>query len=156
MRTLSLILTDRLRERLREELSGAYAPNATGSLSRRPDEEYMLSVSFGSAPERADELVAAVFDEIGKLRAEGPTDENMFKAKQIQKRELETNLQENGFWMNALAEAERYNLDPRETLALAAKIDAITSEMVKQAALTYLRDDRYVQVTLQPENAQAN
>ena len=153
---LSIVLRDNLRERLREELSGVYSPQVSGGLSRTPDQEYRFNVSFGSAPERVDELVAAMFEEISKLQNEGPTEEDLLQARQIMRREWETNLRENGYWLNALENAARFGEDPRRPLTTNQRIDAITAAAVQAAARRYLRSDNYVQVTLQPENAQAN
>jgi zinc protease len=65
----------RLREVLREDLGGTYNVQVGGSVSRRPEDRYTLDIRFGAAPERLDELVGVVFDEIERFKAEGPREQ---------------------------------------------------------------------------------
>ncbi|WP_423926376.1 insulinase family protein [Candidatus Palauibacter sp.] len=144
------ILDIRLREVLREDLGGTYGVGVGGSLSYRPDEEYRVTISFGSAPERADELSTAVFEEIERLRAEGPDAETVDKVRETQRRTKETNLRENRYWLGQLAAFERAGRDLNEIPSYDA-IEGWTAEQVRQAAIRYLRTDQYARFVLLPE-----
>ena len=144
------ILDIRLREVLREDLGGTYGVGVGGSLSYRPDEEYRVTISFGSAPERAEELSTAVFEEIERLRAEGPDAETVDKVRETQRRTKETNLRENRYWLGQLAAFERAGRDLNEIPSYDA-IEGWTAEQVRQAAIRYLRTDQYARFVLLPE-----
>ncbi len=144
------VLDIRLREVLREDLGGTYGVGVGGSLSYRPDEEYSFSISFGSDPERAEELSAAVFEEIERLKAEGPDTETVDKVRETQRRTKETNLLENGYWLSQLAAFERAGRD-LNTIPSYERIESWTAEQVQQAAIRYLRTDRYARFVLLPE-----
>ena len=144
------ILDIRLREVLREDLGGTYGVGVGGSLSYRPDEEHRVTISFGSAPERAEELSTAVFEEIERLRAEGPDAETVDKVRETQRRTKETNLRENRYWLGQLAAFERAGRDLNEIPSYDA-IEGWTAEQVRQAAIRYLRTDQYARFVLLPE-----
>ncbi|WP_420633275.1 M16 family metallopeptidase [Candidatus Palauibacter sp.] len=144
------ILDIRLREVLREDLGGTYGVGVGGSLSYRPDEEYRVSIGFGSAPERAEELSAAVFEEIEQLKAEGPDAETVDKVRETQRRTKETNLRENRYWLSQLAAFERMGLDLNQIPSYEL-IESWTAEQVQQAGIRYLRTDQYAKFVLMPE-----
>jgi zinc protease len=151
IRALGDLLRIRLREVLREDMGGTYGVSAGGSGSRDPVPDYRFSIGFGTAPERLEEMVGAVFLQIDSLQTVGPSQEDIDKVKEMQRRAHETDLRENGFWLGQLVAAERYGLDPRNILDYEEFIDGLTAEMVKEAARRYLRTDNYVQVSLYPE-----
>ena len=144
------ILDIELREVLREDLGGTYGVGVGGSLSYRPDEEYSFSISFGSDPERAEELSAAVFEEIERLKAEGPDPETVDNVRETQRRTKETNLEENRYWLSQLAAFERAGRD-LNAIPSYEWIESWTAEQVRQAAIRYLRTDRYARFVLLPE-----
>ena len=148
---LADVLDIRLRELLREDLGGTYGVGVSGSVSYRPDEEYRLSISFGSAPERAEELATVAFEEIERIKAEGPGAEVVDKVRETQRRTKETNLRENGYWLSRMRSLEDQDLD----LALVpsyALIEGWTAEDVQAAAIRYLRTDQYAKFVLLPED----
>lgn len=139
-----------LREILREDLGGTYSVGVGTSLSYRPDEEYMVSIQFGSAPERAEELADAVFEAIETMKAEGPNEETVQKVKEADRRAKETNLRQNGYWLTQLGNFETAGLDLR-LIPSYRWIEGWTAEDVRQAAIKYLRTDHYAKFVLLPE-----
>ncbi len=148
---LADVLDIRLRELLREDLGGTYGVRVGGSLSSRPDEEYSVSISFGSAPERADELAAVAFEEIDRIRQEGPDAETVEKVRETQRRSKETQLEQNRYWLGRLQSLDQLGMD-YSYVTTYEFIEGWTADQVQEAALRYLRDDRYVKVVLYPEN----
>jgi zinc protease len=151
VQTLTEVLRIRLRERLREDLSGTYGVDVSAGVQRFPDREYTISISFGSDPARVDELTGTVFAEIDSLQQAGPTADDLDKVREIQRRDRETNLRENGFWLGQLVSYDQLGLDPRDILAYDALVRNASIEQVRAAAIRYLRQDNYVLVTLLPE-----
>ena len=147
---LADILDIRLRELLREDLGGTYGVGVSGSLTYRPDEQYRVSISFGSAPERAEELSAVVFEEIERIKADGPDAETVAKVRETQRRGKETNLRENSYWLGQLLAFELQGRDLRDIPSYQT-IESWTAEQVQQAAIRYLRTDQYAKFVLMPE-----
>jgi len=147
---LASILEIRLRELLREDLGGTYGVGVEMSLTYRPDEEYNVTINFGSMPERAEELAAVVFEEIERIKIDGPDAETVDKVRELQRRSTETNLRENGYWLGRIQGMDQQGRD----LALIPSYDPIegwTAEQVQEAAVRYLREDRYAKFVLYPE-----
>ncbi len=151
MRALADVMEIRLRERLREALGGTYSVSVGSSGTRRPTEEYSIRISFGSAPERVDELVGVVFQQIDSLKTVGPTEVEVGKVQEMQRRERETALKQNGFWSRVLLTYDQYGTDYHEILTYEELVDALEAGTVRDAARRYLRSDNYLLVTLYPE-----
>jgi zinc protease len=150
--SLAEVLRMRLRDVLREELGGTYDVSASQSSERDPHPEFQFSIDFGSSPERADTLRAAVFREIERIKRDGPTADEIEKVREIQRRGEETEVRQNGFWLNALAAAARYGQDPRMILKRSELRASLTPALVRDIARKYLDESRYVQVRLLPES----
>ena len=145
------VLQIKLREVLREDLGGTYGVGVGASGSHYPDEEYSISISFGSDPERVEELTGVVFTQIDSLKNFGTTDIYADKVKEMRKRQREVGLKENGFWVNSLQSTDFNGVDPRLLLQYPELVDGLTLETVQQAAQQYFDMDNYVRVVLYPE-----
>jgi zinc protease len=150
IRILSSVLDTRLREVIREEMSGTYGVGVGRSYEPFPEPRYSISVSFGSDPDRVDELVQAVFSEIRSLQEDGPSPEELRAAREQERRGRETNLRENSWWAAQLASSYQYDLDPRHLLD-ESLLEEVSAETVKRDAGLWLRLDNYVKVSLFPE-----
>lgn len=148
---LAQVLDVRLRESLREALGGTYGASVRGSLTRLPTPEHAVTVSFGSAPERAEELTAAVLAEIARLKADGPTAAEVANVQEMQRRSLETGLEQNGYWLGQLLSYDEQGLPLADIARERRWIDALTPAAVRDAAQRYLDTGRYVQVRLLPQ-----
>ena len=151
IRSLGDILDIKLREQLREELGGTYGVSVSPSPSRIPREEYTFTVSFGSAPDRVDQLVAAIFSQIDSLARFGPDEKDLAKVRETAIRSRETDLRENGYWLGQLAGYLQNGEDPKGIVSLDDLLPLLTRERIQAAAARYLDRSNYVRVTLLPE-----
>ena len=72
----------RLREILREELGGTYGVSV-GFSNNPPIKGYgAMQIQFGSSPENVDKLVNAALKELERLKAEGPSADDVAKVKE--------------------------------------------------------------------------
>jgi zinc protease len=148
---LEAVLDMRLRDRLRETLSGTYGVNVDAAAAKVPWPRYSVRISFGSAPDRADELTSATFEEIAKLQADGATADELAKVRETRRRQLETGLRNNSFWSRVLVQAYETGTSARELVTEDDLVARLSPELVRDAARHYLRKDSYVGVTLLPE-----
>jgi zinc protease len=147
---LSEALGIRLREILREDMSGVYGVFASGQLERRPKPRYQFAVGFGCSPDNAEKLTQAVFDLVERVKKDGIDAQVLDKLKEQRRRGLEIKQKQNEFWAEQLAQHYRYGTDPRKILELEKMIDRVGSDNVKKAAKRYL-GRRYVDALLMPE-----
>ena len=152
LRSLADVMQIRLRDQLREKLGGTYSVGVSGNGARDPYSRYTVSIDFGSAPERVNELVSSVFADIKTLQDSGATQDNVDKVKEIQRRARETSLRQNGYWLGQLESAYRDGVDPRDILNYDKLVETLTPAVIRDAARKYLHADNYVQVSLYPEN----
>lgn len=153
LRMLREVLRIRLRETLREELGGVYGVQVGGGISRRPRQEYTLSVSFGCLPDNVDKLEKAVFDEIQALQDKGIEQSYLDKVKEMRRRAHETDLKDNGFWLKELERAYTFGDDPKQIPDITPMLEKVSSERVRAAAKRYLSKKQYVLGVLKPETA---
>ena len=113
LRAATSILQMRLRDVLREELGGTYSVGV-GYSDTAPQPGYgTTTVQFGSSPENAERLRTVVMTELDKLRRDGPSETEVGIVKETEKRELETSLRQNGYWLNSLQAVHLLGRDPR-------------------------------------------
>src|SRR5690554_5964457 len=148
---LGRILSTRLLEEIREERSGVYSIGASPSSSKLPEEEYRITIYYGTSPEKLEELKQAVFEEIEDFAVNGPSEEELAKAKEKMLRERELALRENNFWLNILSNT--YYLkdgDFSEFGKYEKYVMDLTSDSIQQAFKKYFDFENYVSVALQP------
>ncbi len=149
---LSSVLRIRLRESLREELSGTYGVSVGAGAAGEPRPRYQLSIAFGGEPERMEELTNAAFAVIDSIRSLGPSDGDFAKAREAQLRERETDLRSNRFWIERMLSYDQQGWPLESILDLPVWLADASSETIRQAALRYIDPHRYVQVTLLPRS----
>ena len=152
LRSLATALSIRLREELREDMSGTYGVRVVGEWQREPTQEATLDISFGCAPENVDKLIAAAMGVMADFKKNGPPPPVIEKIKEGQRRGLETALENNGFWLSRLFDSYRYGDDPRLILKINQLIDRVTVPRLKTAARRYLGRD-YVLGVLKPADS---
>jgi len=155
IRAMSEVLENRLREAIREELGGTYSISASASYQKNPNSEYTIAIEFGCAPERTDDLVKRVFQEIEQFKTSGPTAEQVKDEKEALLRDFETNSKQNGYLLAQLMARYQSGEDPAALWGVPEFYKKIDAAMIKDAARTYLNANNYVKVTLFPEKKQA-
>jgi zinc protease len=151
LQSMTEVLRNMLREILREDMGGTYGVGAYGSGSREPRERYSLRIAFGADPERLDELTEAAFSAMDSLATHGASEENLAKVKETQRRQRETDLRENGFWLSVLNVYDQNDEDLRLILDYDRLLEGLTAEAIGEAAALYFDFENYVEVKLVPE-----
>jgi zinc protease len=145
------ILSTRLLEEIREERSGVYSIGARPSSSKFPEEEYSITIFYGTDPEKLDELKQAVFEEIQDFIENGPSEEELAKAKEKMLRERELALRENRFWLNILSNTYYLRDGDFSEYGRYNKLVAdLTTESVRAAFKKYFDFQNFVSVALEP------
>jgi zinc protease len=153
LRALEGALDILLREELRDKRAGVYGYGVSAFAESQPHELYNVYISFVTDPERVDELVDAAFDVIAQFQADGPSESLMVKATAQILRNLEEAFEDNYFWLDLLADyALDPEIDPRDVLEAEAQVRSLTAEAIQEAAQTFLRQDRYIEIVLYPES----
>ena len=92
-----------------------------------------------------------VLKEVRKLQAEGPSADYVAKAKEGAKRDYETALKQNPYWLRRLQTVHLLGGNPGDIITRASRIDSVTPALVQDVFKKYFPLDRYTVVTLVPE-----
>jgi len=145
------VLQTRLREVIREEKSGTYGVGVGASGQKYPRGEYRINIGFGCAPERVDELVAAVFAQIDTLKMNGPGESYVQRVKETKRRYFEEKMKGNTFWAMGLRESYFLGEDPAGILKYPEIVEAMSPQRIQEAARKYFDTNNYMQFVLMPE-----
>ena len=154
--SMASVLGIKLREILREDLSGTYGTRVSASLYQNPREEYWISISFGCAPDRVEELTSTVFSVIDSLKTYPVEDDYISKVSESQRRSHETSLGQNRYWLSNLVSYAFREEDPRLMLDYPGLIESLTPETIQETASKYFDTENYIQVVLKPEETEVD
>lgn len=152
-RAIQDVLNIKIIEKLREEMSGIYGGGLSGSISKRPVPSYIVQANLPCGPENVEKLTNALYDLIRDAQTNGVTDVDLNKVKETWKKQYETNLQNNDFWLTNLSNAWINETNPENILNYEQRVDALTKEDVQKAAQKFFNFNNVVKVVLYPESA---
>ncbi|HMI79996.1 MAG TPA: insulinase family protein, partial [Ferruginibacter sp.] len=118
---------------------------------KNPYNNFSIGVSLPCGPENVDKLIKATLAEIDKVKANGPTVDDLNKVKETWKQQYAVNIKDNAFWAKQLLLSVEVGSNPGEVLSYEKRIAALTSKDLKDAAVKYLDMKNYVQIVLNPE-----
>jgi zinc protease len=117
------------------------------------DAEYSLSIYWLFAGNGGEPRGS--FSQIELLKKAGPEKDDLAKVKEIQRRDYETDVKQNGYWLEALWSAAFTGQSPEQILGIPQRIERLSVEDVRKTAGDVLRLDNYVRVVLLPEKSSA-
>jgi zinc protease len=144
------VLEIALRDILREELGQTYTVSAGLSQSLPQRGGGYIQVSFGASPENIDKMTARVLQEVERFKKEGPSADLLNRAKETAKRNYETQLRTNSYWLGRFQGVKMWGQDPAIIAKRVERIDALTPAAVKEAFNKYFPTDRRTVITLVP------
>ncbi|HVL66157.1 MAG TPA: insulinase family protein [Vicinamibacterales bacterium] len=150
--TATEVLEIALRDLLREELGETYTVGVDFSQETFQRGGGHVSVTFSAAPENLAKMTDRVMQEVQRLQKEGPGDDLTNRAKESARREHETGMKQNGYWLSRIQAAKLLGRDPvAHVLEREQRIRAVTPADVREMFVRYFPMDRYTIVTLLPE-----
>ena len=151
LRAMGEMLSGNLQKTLREDLGGTYGVSVEPRFTKRPTEEYRITISFACDPARTASLVKTTFELIDEFRASGPSEGQVADAREALMRDFETNSQRNGYLLSRILYKYEYGENVEDVFNVRPLVDRLTAPLIRDAARTYLDTRRYVEVTLLPE-----
>jgi zinc protease len=147
---LAEILSDRLREEIREKLGASYSPNAglDGS-DALENMGFLIAMSVGK-PEDIEKLTEAALTIGEELATGGATEDELDRARKPMLASMDKTLRDNSYWLATVMQRSQekpINLD----LARNRKADyeGITLEEINALAKQYLKKDNAIITTIQ-------
>lgn len=142
------ILKLRYTESIREEQGGTYSIGVTSTVSRLPEKSFRLVVNFDTDPLKADMLKDIVHKEIQKMVENGPTEDDLNKAKEFFLKKIQEDMKENGWWNATLF---TYYFDGLNMLSgYEDKVKALTTKSIHDYAKKALTQGNVLEVVMRP------
>lgn len=153
MNSMIAYLRIKLRERLREDLGGVYGVRVSGGGSKKPREQYSITVSFNADPPMADTLTKAAKEVLELAMKEGPSPEDMVKVKETQRQNRIKALEQNRFWSRQISDAHENDRDFSKISldALEKQIDGLTADKIKNSVGKYFNYSNFIEIVMEPE-----
>lgn len=129
------VLATRLREALREDRGGTYGVSVDAGSTEAPVQTWSVDVGFECDPDRVEELVAAMWATLDEVQAAPPSEELIASIREKRRRERETSVRSNRFWVGGIAGTLQRGEDVAELLTFEQRNEALTPD----AALEMLR-----------------
>jgi zinc protease len=152
LRALRDLLELMLESQLRETIGGIYDVEVELTLRPTQTASYTMSVDFGAAPERIDDLAATVLNEVQRLCVKGPTDAEVSKVRAAAIRDAESDAVSNAYWASELEWRAQLGWTLESPSAHHALVSELSVEGFRQACYRYLDPTRYLRVTMRPRN----
>jgi zinc protease len=146
----SAVLETRLRDVLREDLGQTYTVSVDLSQSLPQRGDGHVEISFGAAPENLPAMTDRVLKEVRMLQDEGPSADLTNKAQEGARREYESALKQNTYWLRRMESVHLLGNDPADIARRTDRIDAVTPRVLQDVFRKYFPADRYTVVTLVP------
>lgn len=148
---LADILSDRLREEIREKLGASYSPQASANGSTAIENfGFIIAYSVGT-PEDVVKLATTATEIAASLAKSGATEDELDRARAPFLGEIDKSLRDNAYWLETVLSGS--TADPSKfELARNRKEDikSITLEEINALAKEHLGSDQAIQVTIRP------
>lgn len=146
---LSQILDLVYTETIRESEGGSYGVYAGVSLSDFPKGQTTLQVFFDTDPEKWENMVRIVDEEIQRIATDGPKSEHLTKSRDNMLKRHNERLQENSYWLNVIDSYYFRGMDAytnyKETL------EGITADDIKKFMSDFISQGNCVEVVMGPK-----
>ncbi len=149
--SMTSLLDIRLREIIREDMSGSYGVRVRGSLTGYPEPSYEITVEFGCEPGREESLSAAVLEQIRWLENAPVPETYLTKLRENFRRSQEEGLKNNQFWMGNIVTLLMQGRPLDEIDSSRAVVPLITGVKMQEMVKKYLNTENFVKAYLMPK-----
>jgi zinc protease len=150
LRMAKEIISIKLIQIIREEMSGVYSPQVQLQYEQYPSPEFSLMIMFGCSPKNTGKLTKACLSIIKSIRDKGPVAEDVSKAKEELIRAREVDIKTNKFWLTKLESVYYDKQDASNITDFNNKVNAMTAKDIQDIVTKYLLKDHYLHVVLFP------
>lgn len=121
-------------ESVREEQGGTYGVSTTVSVNQLPKPAVYMAIQFQTDSAKVATLLPIIYDELGKIAAQGPKAEHLQKAKEYAKKTYIDQQINNGYWLNRLVDTQFYGYDSQANYL--RDLEKIRAKDIQKAAKT--------------------
>ncbi|MDC1068325.1 insulinase family protein [Candidatus Kapabacteria bacterium] len=146
-RALSILLT----ENLREKKQIVYSAGAFDNTSMRPTKTFAIQVAYGCDPERVEEGIEVVKEQMNYLKNNKLNDTYMSRVKEVIESQYKKAFESNNFWAGYLQSVDWNGMKIDRAQNMLDLIDGISADDIQMYAKKYFRIDELKQFIRYPE-----
>jgi zinc protease len=135
---LEHVLNEKLRENIREELSGVYMIQASFQINDLPDPKYALLTFMACSPARVDELNTAIFATLDSIRAGNLDEKYVVAARATLQQRFEEDINSNRYWLGRIQNHVWRGLPLQDFLSIPKHISRLNKDILVTAARQYV------------------
>ncbi|MGC9361486.1 MAG: M16 family metallopeptidase [Candidatus Syntrophosphaera sp.] len=149
---LEHVLNEKLRENIREALSGVYLIQSGIQVSELPDPKYSLLTFMACSPDRVDELSTAIFATLDSLRAGKLDEKYVVAARATLQQRFDEDINSNRYWLGSIRDSVWRKVPLDGFLATLDLISRLDKDALVGAANSYADfDENKLSVVMLPE-----
>ena len=149
MDALMYVLDLNYTETIREEEGGTYGVGAFGQFIPKPDNRFLFQITFDTNPEKAALLLVLAKEGFKSMAENGPTQEQLSKAKENFLKNITENRHQNSYWLTTIGDFINFGTDTDTEYENA--VNSLTAEDIKDFAASILDQGNEITLTLGPE-----
>ena len=133
MKTLGELMDIYYTRTIREEEGGTYGVGVMGQVGDKPKDAYIFYVAFDTNKDMYEKLIGKVFEGLNDVATNGPSQEDLTKVVENLYKKRAEQLEENGFWVNAIETYEEDNIN------IVAEYDEIVKSITPQTVAEFAK-----------------
>lgn len=149
LKALSFVMTDSLLDQIREKNQWTYSISASSNFASVVNNQYTMGIFYSSSPENVDKVNDVIMRIAHSFATIQITDEELQKTVEKLKREHETNLRNNEYWLNELYFMSVKNSKPEFITSFDKIVNSLDKKTVMKSAKKFMHDN-YLSVILAP------
>jgi len=142
------VLNNRYIEEIREKEGASYGVGVRLGIKKFPIPSFTANFVFDTDPTRKDKMIEIIHNEVKSIMTQGPSEENLNKAKEFMLKSYEQNQRENSYWSSIIREKYENNLDANSNYK--ELVNSVTIEKVKAMAEKLFGQGNIVEVVMSP------
>uniref|UniRef100_UPI0027E2BCAF M16 family metallopeptidase n=1 Tax=Prevotella sp. TaxID=59823 RepID=UPI0027E2BCAF len=143
---LAQIMRSVYTEKVREEKGGTYGVSVDGQFWKYPTDGCSMTISFRCDPNKYDELLPIIDQQLQLMAAEGPTEEQLETIKEYERKNYNRAVLTNGWWEYVRYHELREGIDfDKDYLK---KVDSLTTNDIRNFCKLLTAPGNRIQVTM--------
>ena len=143
---LAQIMRSVYTEKVREEKGGTYGVSVDGQFWKYPTDGCSMTISFRCDPNKYDELLPIIDQQLQLMAAEGPTEEQLETIKEYERKNYHRAVLTNGWWEYVRYHELREGIDfDKDYLK---KVDSLTTKDIRNFCKLLTAPGNRIQVTM--------
>lgn len=134
---------------IREEAGGTYGVGTRTDISRIPEGQTKLQMSFDTDPERVATISPIISRDIKEIAENGPDEADFQKVKEYMLKKFQEDEKQNGYWLGTLSTYHFYNEDNYSNYL--SIVNALTRDDIKNITKQLISQDNLINVVMNPK-----